>query len=215
MKKTNYLSEIKPYHFNELISNSLSLDMIYCLEMVGRDIDVEYFFKDNIHGLAIIQGLNRRGYIKNGILTEEGTKLLLFVSTAPEKRLTLKGRTTISDEEFDRFWNSYPGTDNVIKEGKIIYKGTRALRKGNKQDIRVKLSKILAENKYKLDDIIAAIKFEVDQKTSESIKRRENKLTYMQNIDTYINQRSFEAYVEVAKLSTGYKEQETKFITDI
>lgn len=208
------LSEITPFHFNEIITGGLSLDGVYCLEMMEKDVDVEYFFKDNVHGEGILQGLYRKGYILNNQLTLEGKALLEFTRRAPERKLKLKKRATMSDDAFDGIWNSYPATDNVVKDGQILFKGTRALRKGNKQEIRVKISKILDEGKYSPDDIIRAIKFETNQKVEESIKRKENKLTFMQNIDTYFNQRTFEAYVEISKLANPATKS-TTFITDI
>lgn len=212
-----YLSNVKPYHFDELIKNNLSLDHIFVLEMMENDLDVEYFFKDSERGQAMIQTLVRTGHIKEGIILGPGKALLEFMRKSPEKPLKIKRRATMAESDMDRIWNAYPATDNIVRDGKILFSGTRALRKakGGKDAVRSTVSKILDEGKYTVDDIVRSINFEVRQKIEESIKRRENKLSWMQNIDTYFNQRTFEPYVEVSKLASTEARQPTKFVTDI
>lgn len=208
---------ITPYHFLELLKSGINIDMIFTLEMIERDIDVEYFFDDNLQGQGILQSLLRKGYVNESSkeLTTEGRALLEWTRRAPDVKTRLKKKVTVNEDTFDKFWNAYPATDNVVKDNKIIFKGTRALRKGKKEEIKVKLGKILNEGVYTIEDIIRALTFEVKQKVDESIRTRQNKLTYMQNVDTYLNQRTFEAYIEISKLKSTEETKINTFITDI
>ena len=59
------------------------------------------------------------------------------------------------------------------------------------------LAQILNEGDYTPQQLIAALKFEIEQKVLESMRRGNNRLTYMQNSLTYLNQRTFEAFIEL------------------
>ena len=45
------------------------------------------------------------------------------------------------------------------------------------------------------------VKFEVELKKSQSVKEMTNKLTYMKNSLTYLNQKAFEPYIQISKNS--------------
>jgi hypothetical protein len=47
--------------------------------------------------------------------------------------------------------------------------------------------------------MIAALAYEVLQKKENSVKGKVNKLTYMQNSLTYLNQRTFEPFIELVR----------------
>jgi hypothetical protein len=215
-KKISSLFNIQTFEFIELISSGISLDQIYLLELAEKNADLQELLKDNLQGLGSLQALVRRGYIIDGAISEAGQKLLNYIREAAGPTVRLKKRASMSEDEFETFWQAYPATDTIVINDRIVMKGTRALRKGDKQDLRVKLSKILLEGKYSLEDIIRALRFEVKQKVDESLKKKENKLSFMQNISSYINQRTFEAYIEISKLKdSGSTPSPKTFITDI
>jgi capsule polysaccharide export protein KpsE/RkpR len=68
-----------------------------------------------------------------------------------------------------------------------------------KDDCKLKFKKILDEGEYTIDELVAALEYEVLQKKENSVKAGENKLKYMQNSLTYLNQRTFEPYIELIK----------------
>lgn len=216
MKK--FLCNITPYHFLELLKSGVSLDMLFTLELIEKDIDIDYFFDKSFQGGDILQSLVRKGYISDSLreITTEGRALLEFTRRDPDVKVKLKKKVIITEDVFDKFWNAYPTTDNIVRDNKIVIKGSRAVRTGKKEEIKLKLGKILAEGKYTIDDIVRALKFEVNQKIEESIKYKENKLKYMQGPEPYLNNKTFEAYVEISKLK-GVEEKTTinTFITDI
>ena len=47
--------------------------------------------------------------------------------------------------------------------------------------------------------MVKALEYEITQKKEESLKKGENKLNFMQNSLTYLNQRTFEPYIELLK----------------
>ena len=79
-----------------------------------------------------------------------------------------------------------------------MFNGTRSL-KSKKDDSRIKLDKILDEGEYKIEELIKALEFEVLQKKENSIKTGENKLSYLQNSLTYLNQRTFESFIDLIR----------------
>ena len=68
-----------------------------------------------------------------------------------------------------------------------------------KDDCKLKLKKILDEGEYTTDELVAALEYEVLQKKENSVKAGENKLKYMQNSLTYLNQRTFEPFIELIR----------------
>ena len=73
-------------------------------------------------------------------------------------------------------------------------------------DEKIKFDKILGEGEYTADDMLAALQFDVTQKKENSVKAKANKLTYMQNSLSYLNQRAFEPFIELIKEGTKIEE---------
>jgi hypothetical protein len=57
----------------------------------------------------------------------------------------------------------------------------------------------VAEGDYTADDLIKALEYDVKQKRNASVLSKTNKITYMQNSLTYLNQRTFEPFIELMK----------------
>lgn len=179
---------IKLEQFKELKEKGLNLDLIYTLQKVSEG-------KENIGGevfAPLISTLERKGYILVGKLTEYGVELLKSLET---KKIKIKKFPKISDE-FDKWWKAYPGTTEFTHRG-IKFPGTRAIRI-KKESCRIKYEDILNEG-YSAADMLAALEKEVLQKKEESFRTGQNKLNYMQNSLTYLNQRTFEPYIETLK----------------
>jgi len=137
----------------------------------------------------------RKGLIsEENKLTMEGKNLLAFLDSPSEETYVKQKRPV---EEFDRWWKAYPGTDTFTHKGKS-FTGTRSMRV-KKDECKLKLNKILSEGEYTIDDLIAALEFEVLQKKENSVKAASNKLSFMQNSLTYLNQRTFEPFVELIR----------------
>jgi ABC-type glutathione transport system ATPase component len=78
--------------------------------------------------------------------------------------------------------------------------------RNDKENCKLRFNSILAEGEYTVDDLIAALEFDVLQKKENSVKTSSNKLTFMQNSYAYLNQRTFESFIELVKAGTQIEE---------
>jgi hypothetical protein len=196
---------LTPWHYEELIKKSYSLDHIFLLKLIHENYDVSELIENSLKISAIHQGLVRKGLITdNGALTTIGVELLVFLDTKEQTKLVKKKSTT---SDFELWWKAFPGTDTFTHKGKT-FTGSRNLRQ-NPNDCRIKFDKILIEGEYTPQELIEALKFDVLQKKEASVKENTNKLKYMQNSLTYLNQRSYEAYIELIKEGIQIKETQS------
>jgi hypothetical protein len=179
-------------HFSEILNKGYSLDLMFLLRMVKDGNSVEF---DGVKVKALQQTLLRKGLVTDKqTVTPEGEALLEFLSS-PVKTKFVKPKPVIDD--FDEWWKTYPGTDNFTHKGKT-FDGSRTLRV-KKDDCKAKIKNIISEGEYTMKDMIDALKLEVLQKKESSVKTGTNKLSYMQNSLTYLNQRTFEPFIELVK----------------
>ncbi len=132
----------------------------------------------------------------------EGKDLLSFLSTKGDKKIIKK---KVLEEPFLLWWAAYPSTDSFDYKGRH-FQGTRSL-KAKKDDCKLKLNKILNEGQYTIEELIKALELEVHQKMENSIKTGQNKLSFMQGSITYLNQYTYESYVELVR--KGQKVEKT------
>ena len=195
---------ITPYHFEEILKAGYSLDIIYFLKIANEGYDIEKLC-DDPKLRVLCQTVRRKGLLsENFKITVIGKSVLGFLdeSGTPEMKLVKKKQVS---NDFDEWWKVYPGTDTFTHKGKE-FSGTRSLR-AKKDDCKAKLNSILAEGEYTIAELIAAIQYEVLQKKENSIKTKTNKLSYMQNSLTYLNQRTFEPFIELIREGKIVKEE--------
>lgn len=205
---------ITPEKFKELIHRGYNLDIIYLLKLVEEQYDIAPLCRDSMKIAATYQSLIRKGLITeiDEKLTLVGKDLLAFLDIKGDAKI-IKRKPPTTD--FEEWWKNYPGTDSFEYKGKK-FTGTRAIRKG-KDECRLKFDKIMLEGEYTATQLIEALKFEVNQKKESSLATNSNRLTFMQNSVTYLNQRAFEAYIELINTGEEVKEspQRPKGTTDI
>jgi hypothetical protein len=205
---------VTPEQFEELIKRGYNLDIIYLLKLVDEQYDVAPLCKDSMRIAAIYQSLIRKGLITENDekLTLVGRDLLDFLNIKGGAKI-IKRKPPTTD--FEEWWKIYPGTDSFEYKGRK-FTGTRAIRKG-KDECRLKFDKIMLEGEYTATQLIEALKYELKQKKESSIATNSNRMTFMQNSVTYLNQRAFEAYIEL--INTGEENKESsekpKGTTDI
>lgn len=187
--------KLTPFHFEEIVKKGYSLDHIFILQSVESNIDLKPLSEKSAKVEVLINTCKRKGLISDDDkLTIEGKGLLDFLSTKTTEKFVKKNTEPTS---FDNFWAVFPGTD-TFKVGDRIFKGSRSLRV-NKDECRTKWNKILNEGEYTAEIIIKAIQLDIAQKKEMSVKKGENKITYMQNSLTYLNQRSYEPFIDLLK----------------
>ena len=186
--------EINLHHFEEIIKKGYSLDIIYLLKLVEEQVDLSSIVNNSARIAALHQSLIRKGLISDNDerLTIMGKELLSFIKTEGEVKIVKK---KASVDEFETWWKTFPGTDTFTHKGRK-FTGSRSLRQ-NKEDCKVKFNKILLEGDYTAKQLTDALQYDVEQKKDASIKQGTNKLTYMQNSLTYLNQRSYEPFIEL------------------
>lgn len=187
--------------WEELIKKGYSLDILYYLELIEKgyeptEISLKSPKLDNIWATMI-----RKGLVNEGKLTLDGKELLKFLSSTEETPKIIKKKT--STDIFDKWWSTYPPTDTFEYNGRK-FKGTRALRV-KKDDCKAKIHKILNTGEYTIDELVEALKLEVEQKAENSYKTGTNKMSYFQNSLTYLNQATYDPFVELVR--AGHKAQ--------
>lgn len=187
--------DITYFHFEELLKKGYNLDVVFLLKLIEENYDVRALRDDNIKIEALYQTLVRKGLITEKGLTLTGKELLKFINIK-EPTVRIQKKVDITSE-FEEWWKAFPGTDNFTHKGKK-FSGDRTLRK-TKEDCQLKFDKILEEGEYTAKDLIDSLNLDVLQKKENSVKTGTNKLTYMQNSLTYLNQRSFEPFIDLLK----------------
>jgi len=194
------------WHYEELIKQGLTLDGVFLLKLIEEGVDITEACA-NVKINTLFLSLVRKGLLTNDSkLSLTGAELLKFMQTKSKSKMV---RRKIDESGFELWWKSYPGTDNFVHNGKK-FTGARTLRQ-NRDECLVKFDKILLEGEYTAKDLVDALLLDVHQKKEESVKKNVNKMTYMQNSLTYLNQRSFEPFVELVK--QGVKIEESSEIS--
>lgn len=179
----------------QLYKSGYSLDIVFFLKMIQEGSVIGEVCEGNPKLEALYQSLIRKGLItEKDELTIAGEALIKFLNTKEKVKLVKKSS---EPSVFDQWWAAYPATDTFKYKNKTFY-GTRSLKAG-KEECKIKLEAILNEKEYTLEVLIKALEFEVVQKKENSIKTGANKLTYMQNSLTYLNQRTYESFVDLIK----------------
>lgn len=191
------------FHFSEIIKKGYDLNMIFLLRLISDQADLSALVKESAKIDALHHSLIRKGLItEDDKLTTQGTELLTFMDTkAPGKLI----RKKIDETAFAQWWKEFPGSSNFVHKG-VTFSGDRGLKK-SESDCRVKFNAIVAEGEYTAQELIDAMKYDVWQKKEMSVKTGVNKLQYLQNSLTYLNQRSYEGFMD--QIKSGHKPTET------
>jgi hypothetical protein len=148
------------------------------------------------------QTVRRKGLLSEANkVTILGKELLAFLNEEKETKVPKKKKT---DSDFDKWWGLYPGTDTFTYRSQS-FTGTRSMRT-KKEECKVKYNNVLAEGDYTAKELLTALEYEILQKKENSIKTKTNRLTFMQNSLTYLNQRSFEPFIELVREGKTIKE---------
>jgi hypothetical protein len=195
--------------FQDLIKKGYSIDVVFML-FAFKSADLGALCNGSAKISALYQSLTRKGLITESgdKLTTIGEDLLKYIPVEKDKSDEVIDnefvpfiKKKIISEEFLRWWNEFPPTNNFSYKGRE-FQGCRTLRQ-NKDDCKLKFDKILFEGEYTADEIIEALKLDVFRKKEQSVRTGENKFTYMQNSLTYLNQLSFESYIEDIRMGKG------------
>jgi len=168
---------------------------MFLLSQVSCGNDVKSFVKASLKLEVLYHGLYRKGLVtEEGGITLLGKSMLDFLQ---EESVTEIEKIIIPESCFDDWWKVYPGTDTFTHKN-VKFTGSRGLRQ-KKEECKVKFIKILEEGTYTCDELIAALDFEIKQRKENSVKTGVNRIMYMQSSITYLNQRTFESFIELIR----------------
>lgn len=140
------------------------------------------------------QNLYRKSLITDkGELTVLGRELLSALSINKSPRDVVGKTRKEADDDFEVWWKIYPATDALTLNNKVVG-GSRGLRQ-KKEDCRKKFNEILLEGEHSAEDLNRALKREITAKRNQSSMENENKMRYMQNTATYLNQKTYENFI--------------------
>lgn len=183
-------------HLEQLYKNGYSLDIAFFLMMIEEGNVVKEVCEGNLKLETLYQSVLRKGLITtNDKLTLSGKAVIDYLNSTEEDVKLVKNKKDTT--KFDTWWAAYPSTDTFSYKGRV-FSGTRSL-KAKKDDCRAKFNKILDEGEYTVEELVKALQFEVDQKKENSIKTGTNKLSYMQNSLTYLNQKTYESFIDLIR----------------
>jgi hypothetical protein len=193
--------------FQQIHNAGFTLDHVYLLIQIEAGIDVRTLCGESLKLGTLHHSIYRKGFITlDDKLTLTGKEFISFINQEEEvvPEITYKKKKP-DVNDFDLWWKSYPPTDTFSHKGKT-FTGTRAM-KVKKDECKVKFNRILEEGEYTAQELIEALKFEVEQKKDNSVKEKTNKLKFMQNSLTYLNQRTFEPFIELIRSGVSLVEQ--------
>ena len=179
--------------------------MIFLLKMISQEYDVQCECEGSAKLNLLCQTVLRKGLITEDYkLTTEGKDLLAFLDSEEENVKLVRRKP--DNDAFESWWKVYPGTDTFTHNG-VSFNGTRGLRV-KKDECKLKFNNILGEGEYTAEDLIAALNMEILQKKENSVKTKSNKMSFMQNSLTYLNQRTFEPFIELIKEGVKIKQSD-------
>lgn len=189
--------------FKQLQTYGIDLNHLFILECLSEGADIANHMNSS-KVAAWKQNLYRKSLTtEKGEITTLGKSLLTALSSGALPGEIVKKARGESDDQFEMWWKAYPSTD--IFEYKFkVFNGSRGLKQ-KKEDCRKKFNEILLEGEHSSEDLIRALNREVTLKKEQSVKENENKMKYMQNTATYLNQRTYENFIypkEEIKIST-------------
>lgn len=173
----------------ELDKIHLNLSHLYLLQQVSLGLSVEKLSQTSIY-LTLV----RKEFILGGQLTQKGSLLLKKTGNLEGIKEVLETHHKSKESRFDEWWSNYPSTDRVMENGNVKFQETRSLRNG-KPVCKIKYEKLLEEGIYTHEQMIQALKYEVDLRVSQSIKENTNKVSFMTNSKTYLNNNMFESFI--------------------
>lgn len=186
---------------------TITADQIVMMEAIfQKETDfLEKLFHIEKQRKLLLQNLVRRGYLElydeelgfefhhNIYVTDKGEDVILTLKERFEefKKEEIVFNKTDFETHFQEFWDTFPSSDKVLH-----YPRTRVLR--TEQDKCRKMYKKLLEE-YTHEDIMKALNYEINMRTSNSTGKSFSDLKYMKASVTWLNNKEFLSILEIMK----------------
>lgn len=182
--------------FWQLHTYGIDLNHLFILECLNEGTDIEKHVKST-KLKAWKHNLFRKSMItEKGEVTVIGKEILKSLAESRSITQSISSVSKSADDSFEKWWKTYPGTDIFEYKGKK-FAGSRALRV-NKNECRKKFEAIIIEGEFNAEKLVQLLETEVWLKKEQSLKENDNKLRYMQNSLSYLNQRTFESFETIS-----------------
>jgi DNA-directed RNA polymerase len=187
---------VTAHHFQELISRGFDMNIVVLLRLINEQYDLSALLTESAKMNAMVQGIVRKGLVNEELtkLTKQGQEILVFMDSKVPRRIVKK---KVDESEFEKWWKAFPSTNTFTYKGKT-FAGDRAM-KVKKDECRMKIDKILLEGEFSIDDLVNALNYEVKQKMESSLRAGTNKLSYMHNSLSYLNQNDYIPFIELIR----------------
>lgn len=186
---------MQPKQFEQIIKRGYSLDLVYMLSIINTS-ELEELIKSSVKIETLYKTIIRKDLYSENTqeLTQSGKELLEFYnSNEPILKIVKKAE----DSDFERWWKTYPKKDGFIYKNKS-FATTRSLS-GNKKACKLKFDKILNEGIYTVEQLIKGVETEVVLKKEASVKTNKNHMTFMKNVETYLNSDGYKVFIEISE----------------
>jgi hypothetical protein len=180
--------------FAQVIELGVPLEALFVMECIIQGTNPALHIKSQRLG-GITQLLTRKNYLsKDGQITPLGRK---FYDTlrcgGMELEIAVKEIKEQSNTSFEVWWKVFPASDGFEYMGQKFEK-TRALRTGESV-CRILFEKNATTTSYTAEQIIEATKTHIELVKRHSVKTKQNKLSFINNSQTYLRNRIYEAFV--------------------
>ena len=180
--------------FLEIHKKGYYLDIIYLLQLIEQQEDIS-LLKENIKIVALFSVLIRKNLISEDyIITNSGKELLDFIKNKDVVKLV---KTKPSEDYFNQWWEEFPKSNKFEYKNKSFLP-TRSFT-AKKPGCKLLFNKIVNEGKYTAQQLIDALKLDVQIKKEESYKTGKNQLTFLQNTHTWLSAEIYKGYVTLLK----------------
>lgn len=114
-------------------------------------------------------------------------------------------KAVINDDKFKEIWDAYPASASFEYRG-TKFNSSRVLR-ANKAACEMLYSRAIIENTVTFEQILSAIKKQVQLVKEESYESGQNKMQYLPALEVYLRQARYEAFIGVdSEEVEGYNE---------
>ena len=184
-----------PYHFEKIIKKGYSFDIVYMLKLLKNNYDISSMCKNSIKIKNLYATIIRKELYSEDTneLTLTGDELLLFSDSKIE---TVFKKKSVEFSDFDEWWKIFPSNNKFTHKG-MNFKPTRSFI-SKKADCKRLFEKYVNEKLFTAKEIISATQYDINLKKEQSVKKRENQLTFLQNTYTYLYQKTFEGFIDLS-----------------
>lgn len=188
----------------------ISLEVIELLRKEGLTLTHLWILKKYQEGEVLeipeVKALERKVYILEDSLTEAGKEFLISLESC--KKVEKKNKDEIN-EAFDKWWGTrnidgiYPSTNAFSYMGKDFNGVQKKTIK--KEDCKAEFRKIVLSGEFTCEEILQGTENHLLMAKKDSLKRRENQISFIPASIRYLKERFFSPYI---------KKIETKIETD-